>query len=404
MITRVPTRPPPRTNCAFCRVSLTAANDSKEHIVPNAIGGRRTVAQFLCKSCNETCGSTWDKALADQFAALCTLLNIKRGRGHVRATRVQNLIGEVFKLHADGRVTPSDPVVTQDPAGNEISIQVQARSPGEFREILRGLAKKYPQIDVEKAIAEATLTREYKSEPWHIPLNLGGLDAGRSAVKSLVAMAAVSGIEIDDLEHAHEFLLLDGGPCFGYCNDVDVVVNRPDETFFHCVGLSTDPITKQVLGYVEYFGFHRIVACLSSSYEGQPLTTCYAVDPVRGAELDLEIELAFSPEEIQAIYEYQRLDRGILRDSVGRLLAHWSKKDSEAELERAFDDALRYARKECGLRESESISEEQIGILARLVGDRLRATLEHLVVGRRFTPEQMKRILQTIREEEADGS
>ena len=362
------------------------------------------MARFICKSCNETRGSTWDKALSDQFAALCTLLNIKRDRGHVRPIRVQNLTGEVFQLHADGRLTPSDPVVAQDQIGDEVSIQVQARFPGEFREILRGLAKKYPQIDVKKAIAEATLAREYNSEPWRIPLNLGGLDAGRSAVKSLVAMAAVSGIEIGDLEHANEFLLLNGCPCFGYCNDVDVVVNRPDETFFHCVGLSTDPTTKQVLGYVEYFGFQRIVACLSSSYEGQPFTSCYAVDPVRGAELDLEIELAFSPDEIQAIYERRRLDRGILQDSVGRLLAYWSKKDSEAELERAIDDALEYARKECGVRESESISEEQAGIWARLVGDRLRPTLEHLVVGRRFTREQMERIQQAIRKEEGDGS
>ena len=231
-----------------------------------------------------------------------------------------------------------------------------------------------------------------------MPLKLGGLDAGRSTVKSLVAIAAASGLEIGDLEHANEFLLLDGSPCFGYCNDVDVVVNRPDETFFHCVGISADPATKQVLGYVEYFGFQRIVACLSSSYERRPFTACYTVDPVRGAELELEIELAFTPEEIQAIYEYRRLDRGILQDAVGRLLAYWSKKSSEAELERAFDDALEYAQNECGVKESETMSEQHARAFARLVGERLRPTLEHLVVGRRFTPEQMRRILRTIRE------
>ena len=124
---------------------------------------------------------------------------------------------------------------------------------------------------------------------------------------------------------------------------------------------------------------------------------------MRGAELDLEIELAFKPEDVQAIYEYRRLDRGVLRDAVGRLLAYWSKRDFEAELGRAIDDALEYARKECDVKGSESISEEQAGKWPRLVAERLRPTLEHLVVGRRFTPEQMGRILQTIRKEEGDG-
>ena len=237
----------PGSACAFCRTPLTVDTQSKEHIIPSAIGGRRTVARFICKTCNETRGSTWDKALADQFATLCTLLDIKRDRGRVHPTRVQNLTGESFQLHADGRLTLSDPSVTQEQAGDQVNIQVQARSPGEFRKIIRGLARKYPQIDVGKAIAEATMAREYNSEPWRIPLNLGGLDAGRSSIKSLVAMATVSGIDIGDLEHASEFLLSGGCPCFGYCNDVDVVVNRPDETFFHCAALSADPTTKQVL-------------------------------------------------------------------------------------------------------------------------------------------------------------
>ena len=223
-------------------------------------------------------------------------------------------------------------------------------------------------------------------------------------MKSLLAIAADSGIESSDLEHAYEYLLSGKHPCFGYCNDVDVVVNRPEGMFFHCVGISGNPTTGQVLGYVEYFGYQRIVACLSSVYAGPPFTSCYAIDPVRGAELSLEIELAFSPEEIRAIYEYRRLDRSVLQDSVGRLFEYWSKKDSDAELERALSDALEYARKECGVRESESISEAQAEVFAKLVGDQLRPTLEHLVVGRRFTPEQMKRILQTIREEEGDGS
>ena len=397
-----PRRKRPQSDCAFCKTPFTKDNDSREHLIPNAIGGRRAVARFICKSCNDKRGATWDRALTDQLKSLCTLLNIKRDRGSVRPLRVQTVTGETLQLHADGHLTLPHTIVTQQRTADQIAIQIKAPSTKEFKKAVRGLARKYPQLDVTTALQEATAARKYNTNPWHIPLHLGGVEAGRSIIKSLVALAACAGIDLTDLEHAQEYLFSDGEPCFGYCNDVDVVVNRPDGMFFHCVGISGDPETKQILGYVEYFGCLRIVACLSSTYEGESFQSCYAIDPVRGTELDLQIELAFSPEEIRAIYEYLRVDYSVQRDAVGRLLAYWSKKDAEAALARAVDDAVEYARAEFGVTESENMSEEQAWVFAEMFAERIRPTLEHLVRGRRFTPDQMKRILQMIRDEEGD--
>ena len=43
-----------------------------------------------------------------------------------------------------------------------------------------------------------------------------------------------------------------------------------------------DPNERQLLAYVEYFGWLRIVACLSNNYEGIAFSHCYAIDPVAG--------------------------------------------------------------------------------------------------------------------------
>ena len=224
----------PRSDCAFCKTPFTRDNDSREHLIPNAIGGRRTVTRFVCKSCNAKSGSNWDSALADQFKPICTLLNIDRHRGNVPSLRVQTIGGDTLQLHADGRATSPHPKVTETRIDNQVSIQITAPSMTEFTRTLRRLADKYPQIDVDKALRDARTTRKFIRDPWMIKVE-GRPEAERSTVKSLVAMAAYHGIDIENLEHAREYLLSDGSPCFGWLNDVDIVVNRPPERFFHCV-------------------------------------------------------------------------------------------------------------------------------------------------------------------------
>ena len=42
--------------CALCEAPSGNGNDSREHILPNAIGGRKTVRGFLCRVCNTMAG------------------------------------------------------------------------------------------------------------------------------------------------------------------------------------------------------------------------------------------------------------------------------------------------------------------------------------------------------------
>lgn len=40
--------------CAVCGTSLVEENASREHVFPNAIGGRKKVRSFLCAACNNS--------------------------------------------------------------------------------------------------------------------------------------------------------------------------------------------------------------------------------------------------------------------------------------------------------------------------------------------------------------
>ena len=51
--------------CVLCRRPAVDESKSKEHIIPAALGGRRTVTGFICRTCNSDAGNTWDATLAN---------------------------------------------------------------------------------------------------------------------------------------------------------------------------------------------------------------------------------------------------------------------------------------------------------------------------------------------------
>jgi len=39
-------------NCAICGKNFQDVKDSNEHIIPNALGGRKKIKGFICVDCN----------------------------------------------------------------------------------------------------------------------------------------------------------------------------------------------------------------------------------------------------------------------------------------------------------------------------------------------------------------
>lgn len=67
--------------CYICCEELTKDNDSVEHIIPNAIGGKLKSKELICKKCNSKLGRSTDNELAKQLEFFTNFLNINRERG-----------------------------------------------------------------------------------------------------------------------------------------------------------------------------------------------------------------------------------------------------------------------------------------------------------------------------------
>lgn len=288
--------------CVLCLQPITDLNDSGEHLILNAIGGRKQLFGVLCRECNRDAGYKWDSELAAELKSLCILFRVKRGRGELPSETLQTFRGERYRLLGDGTMTIPDPVYKTTLLDNgRKSIQISAPTNAQAREMAEGLCRKHPELDIEEIMKSATVETRYVSDPFVIPINIGQVSAARSAIKSALCLAAAEGVSAKACEMARTYLFDDQAElCFGSYYDRDLVSGRPTGVPLHCVAVSNRGTDGRLLAYVEFFGFQRLIVCLADRYEGPEIHHTYAIDPTSGIELSVDVDLAVTRHESDA--------------------------------------------------------------------------------------------------------
>lgn len=372
------------SNCAICNELIDNENDSKEHVIIEAIGGRLVVTGFICKCCNNETGRTWDAKLASQLHPLSLIFGVERHRGSTPTLAITTTAGEKLTIRPEGGFVPSKPSFSEELTHDGIKIQITARSIDEAKRMLAGIKRKYPNTDVDRILAEARVLSEYPKGMVHHQIELGGELSGRSIVKSALALAYRTGISVNACSDAVDYLRIPSGvPCFGYYYATDLVSDRPVEVPLHCVGVEANPDTGLILGYAEYFGVQRIVVCLGRNYKGDRVQGCYAIDPRSGEQLGLSISLSFNEAEISAIYEYKMIPDGAVQEAFAKVMPTALKKQFHAERDRVIGEATEYAFANCGAKPGEVLTGEHITRLSGLVMEKLTPFILHNLAHRR---------------------
>lgn len=333
--------------CALCPTQITEENNTNEHIIPNSIGGKKKIRNFICNECNKKTGEKWDSELAKIFAPFCTMFGIKKDRGEVPALRVKTISGIEYKQFPDGTfqvLNPNLSVIKKEE--NRFEIAIQARTTDEAHRMLEGVQKKYKfKEETIHSLQEQIAVKDfYLDEPIVHNFSFDAEKSGRSAIKSALALATSGGINPFDCNLAVDFLANDGEPNFGYydCNN-DLVKNRELGLPFHCIYVNAIKETRQILAYIEYFGFQRIVSCMSNRYSGENKQIIYAINPITGKEIELIIELNFTAEEIKKIYNYEMYKPEAFQVSFGHIIGRAVSYSKERESHRVFNKAFDYA-------------------------------------------------------------
>jgi stalled ribosome alternative rescue factor ArfA len=371
------------TNCILCDCPITDANDSREHVFQNAIGGRLTTRGFLCRACNSSTGDAWDAELARQFNLLSLTFGISRQRGELPAQRINTTAGEQLKLLPEGGFALDKPSYSETDTAAGRQIAISARDMNEARKMLEGAKRKYPQIDVEKLLAEVDPVTSYPKGLVHLPFQFGGHEAGRALVKSTLAFAHHVGIDVvRDCATALAYLKGGDAAPFGFFYTDDLVTPRVAGQAFHCVAVAGDPASGLLLGYIEHFGFQRAVVCLSETYTGAAINRSHAIDPTTGLELDLKVRLSFTREELAEIYAYKHFPDDVREDALKAVLAPALLRQRQAEQEKVFGDAVRQVYERCGFKDDERLTDEQQAQLIGRILERLQPYLLHQIMRR----------------------
>lgn len=364
--------------CILCRVEITDENDSREHLIQNAIGGRKRVKGVLCTSCNSTTGREWDSELARQLQPLSSFFAITRQRGEIPPQPLATVSGQQFIRRPDGQMTVARPCYeeVQTDAGTQISISAPTLK--QARQLLERAKAKYPQIDTTSVIASAQSRYQYFEEPLKMSLGIGGEKAGRSIVKSCVTLAVDAAIDAAQCVNALEYLRNPQGfPCFGYFYERDLVRNRPNEVF-HCVAVSGDPRSGQLTGYAEYFGVWRVIVGMSDRYADHSFKAVYAINPMTGKDIrGLDVDLALTNQEIQDTCDYKKVPDGAMAEAAGKVIPIGMENAFERERRAAIKRAVEYAFAHCGAKEGEMLTDEQKLKLPNLVTEQLMPFIMH---------------------------
>ncbi|ARP38903.1 MULTISPECIES: HNH endonuclease [Vibrio] len=355
--------------CALCTCDITEANNTKEHVIPNALGGRKKITNFICNQCNRESGSNWDVELANQLNPLGLLFGISRERGVVPSEAFETTSGSKIILNHDGTKSLPKPEFKEDVTDSGVRIQIRARNMKEAEGMFNGVKRKYSHLTVEPEIQEST---EYLAEPINFSLSFGGLEAGRALVKSTLALAVEAGVDFNDCAAARDYLLNDDAePCFGYFYSSDPIVNRPKGIPLHCIYVKGVPETNMLLGYVEFYGHKRMLVCLSDSYTGSSFENIYALNPIDGKEIELTIDLQVSRQDVRDCYDYKLIPNGSIENALNEIMPTAIRNNFEKEKDRAINVAVQYAFQNCGAEYGDELTDEQHNKFLGLLQEKL---------------------------------
>lgn len=271
--------------CFLCDGELTKNNLSKEHIIKNSIGGKKTVKYFICKDCNDETGKEWDCLIDKDFGEILSVyFQIKRDRGKIKPIEVKDTTTNYSYLVSD-KIEQKTPEYLYDAQNGKITITAFKKE--RCQQYLKQLKskKKIPN----DTILDSTERIEDKVEI-NIKLNLKIPELTSNFSKSVIKSALALLSEYQDCNIlkscnlAKSFLNGEDNNCIKYFYSYDPIINRPFAVPLHCVYIfNEDNLLK---AYIELFGIARYIVILSNQYTNdENINLLYAINPRSAVEL-----------------------------------------------------------------------------------------------------------------------
>lgn len=310
------------TTCYNCQAAIEDSNRSKEHIIPDALGGKPLFSyNLLCKNCNNEWGSDIDKGIISQLGHIADLAQVKRERPAKPSKRQETTCA----LGSDTWVLPNGQ------KGYQIVLKLPKKKPLTFRgedpkklkkqalKVLKQKQKKDQSIDPEAIMSTLTWTNSgdimnyfgnHKAGTKRLT-KVGGNDFFLGLTKIAVALAIESGVNQEELEIPLLYIRKEKGIKMGkfiyafakpYYPNTPVYSPGSDAEVSHVVYLRGDKNHKILYAYIELFNTWNYILFLRDNYYGPDLEKSIVVDTQTGRKYsNADIKIDMSWEQVRQI-------------------------------------------------------------------------------------------------------
>ena len=183
------------TMCIFGE-HLLDEKTKPEHILHDALGGRKTTRRVICSNCNNTFGSGIDRALTGQFEVIRNLFQMRSGSGSsAPMLRKVKAGSQTINVHGDGELelVTKPFTVTKHPDGR-FDLRVTASTLAEMQRHIPNIAASLgiseEQVRELLVTAKASMV-ECRPPTVGFSMTLGGPDALRSIAKACLVLWAL---------------------------------------------------------------------------------------------------------------------------------------------------------------------------------------------------------------------
>jgi hypothetical protein len=208
----------------------------------------------------------------------------------------------------------------------------------------------------------------------------GGDLAGRSLVKTAVAMAYDMGID----PHACDFALSylrnpEATPALAEFYVRDLVENRPSDHLINSVTVSANPRNNTLSAYIEYFGVVRYVVHLSRVYSGPHAYCTYAINTATGKPAELAVNFVLSDAEYALSLANETGDLGAFKKLFDYTMPIVLKSLYVRQDQKAVNDAITSTLEEMGVASDEEMAAENLLTFNTLVAQKLALHFLHVI-------------------------
>lgn len=183
--------------CILCSSELPRKNKT-EHILLNALGGKKTSTRLICASCNSRMGNGPDKELADSVAAIRSVSGFRSGDDKPPPTLKNVLIGPYGADIRDGKISPfiKNPLKIKKLEEGLSQIEIKATTRQQLESLLEsGFEQlKVPsekRDELRRQFLDGAKIEHKPAPPFELKLSFGSTGALRSMAKSVFEIWAL---------------------------------------------------------------------------------------------------------------------------------------------------------------------------------------------------------------------